>query len=175
MDALSLEQVYALLAPGPVVFLTTCRDARAHLMVLNWHMMVDVAPPYIACVVPQGDPSFSALRSTRDCVIAVPSADLSQTVAALARGVPPGGDPFAAASLTPAAAESVTSPLVTECFVNLECRVTDTRLVSQYNLFILEVMKAWHDPAQGWPATIRPRLAAPAPAAGNSATASSAP
>ena len=44
-----------------------------------------------------------------------------------------------------------------ECFANLECRVVDTRLVNRYNLFLLEVLKAWADPAQKHPKTIHHR------------------
>jgi flavin reductase (DIM6/NTAB) family NADH-FMN oxidoreductase RutF len=43
---------------------------------------------------------------------------------------------------------------VGECFANLECRVSDARLVNKYNLFILEVLKAWIDPTQKNPKTI---------------------
>jgi flavin reductase (DIM6/NTAB) family NADH-FMN oxidoreductase RutF len=43
---------------------------------------------------------------------------------------------------------------VAECFANLECRVVDTRLVNRYNLFVLEVLKAWTNPAQKNPKTI---------------------
>ena len=39
-------------------------------------------------------------------------------------------------------------------FANLECKVADRRLVNRYNLFILEVLKAWIDPAQKNPKTI---------------------
>jgi flavin reductase (DIM6/NTAB) family NADH-FMN oxidoreductase RutF len=48
----------------------------------------------------------------------------------------------------------VAAPLVEECFANLECRVADTRMVNRYNLFILEVVKAWRDPAKTQPKTI---------------------
>jgi flavin reductase (DIM6/NTAB) family NADH-FMN oxidoreductase RutF len=48
----------------------------------------------------------------------------------------------------------VKSPLIKECFANLECRVADVRLVNRYNLFILEVVKAWTDPTQKDPKTI---------------------
>ena len=50
--------------------------------------------------------------------------------------------------------ECVMPPLVAECFANLECRVIDTRLVNAFNIFILEVVKAWIDPAQKNPKTI---------------------
>ncbi|MEI9804258.1 MAG: flavin reductase [Pseudolabrys sp.] len=56
--------------------------------------------------------------------------------------------------LTPLPAESVKPPLIAECFANLECKVSDRRLVNSYNLFILEVLKAWVDPAQKNPKTI---------------------
>lgn len=163
MDVLPLDRIYSLLQPGPVVLLTTCRDGAANIMCLSWHMMLDRAPPYIACVVPQEDASFSALRSTRDCVLAVPSAALAEKVEALAALPPRAPDRFEVSGFTALPAEAVASPLVQECFVNLECRVSDTRLVSQYNLFILEPVKAWHDPAHGWPATVAPRLAPAAP------------
>ena len=66
-------------------------------------------------------------------------------------------DKFAAFHLTPLEAKTVKAPLVGECFANLECRVADTKLVNKYNLFILEVLKAWVDPAQKNPKTIHHR------------------
>ena len=49
------------------------------------------------------------------------------------------------------------APLVVECFANLECKVTDMRLVEDYNLFVLKVVKAWIDPTQTDPKTIHHR------------------
>jgi flavin reductase (DIM6/NTAB) family NADH-FMN oxidoreductase RutF len=43
---------------------------------------------------------------------------------------------------------------VAECFANLECTIADTRMVGKYNLFVLEVVKAWTDPRQKAPKTI---------------------
>jgi flavin reductase (DIM6/NTAB) family NADH-FMN oxidoreductase RutF len=50
--------------------------------------------------------------------------------------------------LTALPAERVAPPPVAECFANLECQVVDVRLVKPYDLFVLEVLKAWVDPAQ---------------------------
>jgi flavin reductase (DIM6/NTAB) family NADH-FMN oxidoreductase RutF len=63
-------------------------------------------------------------------------------------------DKFKRFGLTPAPAQRVAPPLVAECFANLECRVVDTHLVNKFNLFVLEVVKAWTDPAQKHPRTI---------------------
>jgi flavin reductase (DIM6/NTAB) family NADH-FMN oxidoreductase RutF len=64
---------------------------------------------------------------------------------------------FEAFGLTPVPAERVRPPLVAECFANIECRVTDTRMVNRYNIFILEGVKAWIDPKQRSPKTIHHR------------------
>ena len=66
-------------------------------------------------------------------------------------------DKFEAFRLTPMPARRVAPPLVADCLANLECRVTDTRFVTQYNLFILEVVKAWIDPAKKNAKTIHHR------------------
>jgi flavin reductase (DIM6/NTAB) family NADH-FMN oxidoreductase RutF len=63
-------------------------------------------------------------------------------------------DKFERFGLTPVPAGRVAPPLVAECFANLECKVIDTRFVNKFNLFILEVAKAWIDPAQKNPKTI---------------------
>jgi flavin reductase (DIM6/NTAB) family NADH-FMN oxidoreductase RutF len=39
----------------------------------------------------------------------------------------------------------------------LECKVVDGKMVTKYNLFILEVLKAWIDPSRKDPQTIHHR------------------
>lgn len=138
-----LEKAYQLLEPGPVVFLTTIHRGQANIMTMSWHMMVEFAPPRIACVVSDANFSFQALRQTRQCVIAIPSADLVSTVVAIGNCSGRDVDKFADFGLTQLAAGYVASPLVAECFSNLECRVIDTRMVKKYNIFIMEAVKVW--------------------------------
>jgi flavin reductase (DIM6/NTAB) family NADH-FMN oxidoreductase RutF len=154
MKELPLSTVYQLLEPGPVVFLTTSHKGRANIMTMSWHMMVEFNPPLVACVVSSADYSFAALRSTRECVIAIPAVKLAPKVVEIGNCSGRNTDKFATSGLTPLPAERVAPPLVAECFANLECRVADTRLVNKYNLFVLEVMKAWTDPRQINPKTI---------------------
>lgn len=92
-------------------------------------------------------------------MIAIPSRLLASKVVKLGNTSGRDIDKFDAFGLTPRPAKKVTAPLVAECFANLECKVTDTTLVKTYNLFILQVVGAWIDPAhkrsktihhQGW-------------------------
>lgn len=146
-----LDKAYQLLEPGPVVLVSTARKGRANLMTMSWHMMMDFVPPLVGCIVSNANHSFAALRASGECVIAIPAARLARKVVGIGNCSGREADKFARFKLTKLPAERVSAPLVAECFANLECRVRDTRLVRRYNLFILEVVKAWIDPAQKSP------------------------
>jgi flavin reductase (DIM6/NTAB) family NADH-FMN oxidoreductase RutF len=148
MKNLALSKVYQVLEPGPVVFLTTASKGRPNIMTMSWHMMFDFEPPLVACIVSSANYSFAALRSTKQCVIAVPAAKLARKVVQVGNSSGRDTDKFKSFGLTPVPARRVTAPLVAECFANLECKIADTRLVGKYNLFVLEVLKAWIDPRQ---------------------------
>ncbi len=154
LKPLPLSEVYTLLEPGPVVFLATSHRGRANLMTLSWHMMMAFTPPRVACLVSGANHSFSALRKTRECVIAIPSADLARVVVGVGNCSGRDVDKFAAFGLTPRPARRVAAPLVAECFANLECRVVDTRFVPRYDLFVLEVVQAWKAPGRRRPRTL---------------------
>jgi flavin reductase (DIM6/NTAB) family NADH-FMN oxidoreductase RutF len=154
MKDLPLSKVYQLLEPSPVVLLTTSRKGRANVMTMSWHMMVEFEPPLVACVVSNANHSFAALRATGECVIAIPALELAPKVVGVGNCSGRDLDKFATFGLTPMPAKRVAPPLVAECFANLECKVVGTRLVNRYNLFILEVLKAWRDPAQKNPKTV---------------------
>jgi len=154
MKDLPLSKVYQLLEPGPVVLLTTAYKGRANVMTMSWHMMVEFEPPLIACVVSSADYSFAALRATKECVIAIPSLGLAPKVVKIGNCSGRDVDKFERFGLRPAPAERVAAPLMVDCFANFECKVANTRLVNKYNLFVLEALKAWIDPAQQNPKTI---------------------
>jgi flavin reductase (DIM6/NTAB) family NADH-FMN oxidoreductase RutF len=123
-------------------------------MTMSWHMMIEFDPPQVACVVSGGNYSFSGLYATRECVIAIPTRRLAKKVVEIGNSSGRGIGKFAAFRLTKKPAALIAPPLVAECFANLECKVTDTHFVRKYNLFILEVLKAWIDPAQKNPKTL---------------------
>lgn len=155
--ALPLAMVYGLIEPGPVVLLTTSQKGRANVMTMSWHMMVEFEPPIIACVVSNGDFSFSALNATGECVIAIPDAKLARTVVDIGNCSGRDIDKFAAFGLEALAAKTVAAPLIAECFANLECKVRDRRLVKDYCLFLLEVTRAWLKPQDIAPKTLHHR------------------
>jgi len=116
--------------------------------------MLDFEPPLIGCVISNRNFSFNLLKSTGECVLAIPSVNLAAIVTGVGNTTGREIDKFRKFGLTMMPAKTVAAPLIAECFANLECRVTDSVLVNKYNFFILEVTKAWTNPAVRHPRTI---------------------
>lgn len=155
--SLPLSQVYRLLEPGPVVLVTTARKARPNAMAMSWHTMLEFEPPLVGCVVSDRNHTFAALRATRECVIAIPTMEIAKQAVGCGNVSGRRVDKFARFGLTFLAASRVAAPLVAECYANLECRVVDTRSVTKYCFFVLEVVGAWIDRARKDPRTIHHR------------------
>jgi len=149
-----LSRVYTLLERGPVVLVSTAWKDRANVMPMSWHTMMEFEPPLIGCVLSERNHSFRALKASKQCVLAIPTVELAAAVVGCGNTSGRKIDKFEKFGLTPLPASQVDAPLVAECWANLDCRVVDARLVSKYNYFILEAVKAWIDPARKNPKTI---------------------
>ena len=153
----ALSRVYQLLEPGPVVMVTTARAGRANIMTMSWHTMLEFEPPIVACVISNRNYTFNILKATKECVINIPTLELAEKVVGCGNSSGLKIDKFKVFGLTQATASCVKAPLIDECYANLECRVVDGKMVVKYNLFILEVLKAWINPATKDPRTIHHR------------------
>jgi flavin reductase (DIM6/NTAB) family NADH-FMN oxidoreductase RutF len=149
-----LPKVYGLLEPGPVVMVTTSRNGRPNIMTMSWHTMIEFEPPLVGCVISNRNYSFGLLKATKECVINIPAVEIAEKVVGCGNTSGATIDKFKKFGLTPTPAEQVGAPLIEECFANLECRVADTKMVAKYCFFVVEVIKAWIDPAVKNPRTI---------------------
>lgn len=149
-----LSKVYQLIEPGPVVMVTTADTKKANIMTMAWHMMVDFEPPLIACVISNRNYSFKLLTKTKLCVINIPTVDLIKQVVGVGKTTGAKIDKFKKFNFTQEAASLVNVPMIKECYANLECKIVNTRLKNTYNIFILEVVKAWIKPTKRRPKTI---------------------
>jgi flavin reductase (DIM6/NTAB) family NADH-FMN oxidoreductase RutF len=154
MRSYPLSKVYGLLEPGPVVLVTTATQGCKNIMTMSWHTMLEFEPPLVGCVISSGDYTFDILKETRECVIAIPTVELSEKVVKV--GNTSGGniDKFKTFSIRIEPASIVEAPLIPDCYANLECKVIDTAMVNKYNFFVLEVVKAWVNPGVKHPKTI---------------------
>ncbi|MDR3607081.1 MAG: flavin reductase family protein [Oligoflexia bacterium] len=155
--SLSLGKVYGLLEPGPVILLTTASRGRANVMTQSWHTMIDFEPPLVGLVVSDRNYSYAALKSTKECVINIPTADIAKEVVGCGNLSGQKVDKFKRFHLTREDASMVQAPLIQECFASFECRVVDTKLAAKYGFFVVEVVKAWMDPSVKNPETLHHR------------------
>ncbi|MDP2863802.1 MAG: flavin reductase family protein [Desulfobacterales bacterium] len=149
-----LSKVYSLLEPGPVVLITTASSGRPNIMTMSWHTMIEFEPPLVGFVISNRNHSFGLLKATNECVINIPAVEIAEKVVGCGNTSGANTDKFERFGLTPKPAALIGAPLIEECFANLECRVADTSMVSKYCLFVVEVIKAWIDPAVKNPRTI---------------------
>lgn len=132
--------------PGPIVFVTTFHRGKPNIMTMGFHMMIQHHPPLIGAVIGPWDFSFKALRSTHECVIAIPGLDLAQKIVDIGNCSGEDTDKFKKFRLTPMHARQVGAPLVQQCIANIECKLADGKMVNKYSLFILKAVKAWANP-----------------------------
>ncbi|MEH2920979.1 flavin reductase family protein [Samsonia erythrinae] len=145
-DSLPADKAYRILESGPVVLVSTRGiDGRTNLMTMGFHMMIQHAPPLVGAIIGPWDYSHQALSDTGECVLAVPTVELTEKVVDIGNCSGETDDKFARFGLTPAPALTVNAPLVRECWANLECQVVDDSWARRYNLWVLEVQRIWLD------------------------------
>ncbi|KAJ6155670.1 hypothetical protein N7470_006236 [Penicillium chermesinum] len=141
------SKAYRLIEPGPVLLVSTGSLALSthNIMTIGFHMMLQHESPALigACIGPW-DTSFTALKKHGDACLpfrtsASPrQSSISETALAMTstsgRLLDSRGPP-----------EVVQAPLVggPSVIANLECVVVDRKMVSKYNLWVLEVVRVW--------------------------------
>ena len=137
-----VSDIRRFLEPGPIVLITSSWKGKANIMTLGWQTVMEFSPSLVGCVIANTNVSFEMIRKSRQCVINVPSVELVDEVVGIGNCSGDEIDKFERFHLTPVQGAEVGAPLIQECFVNLECRIADGRLINAYNFFILEVLKA---------------------------------
>lgn len=123
-------------------------------MTMTWQMMMDFEPPVFACVIDGRNFTFNNLKETKECVINIPTVELAKKVVKVGNVSGSKVDKFKKFHLAQEAASQVKAPLLTECYANLECKIIDMSLAEKYNIFILQVVKAWIRPTKKRPRMI---------------------
>lgn len=143
MRRLPIHKAFTLIESGPVVWVTTRDGARENVMTISWTMVVDFTPVFALTTGPWNY-SYAALRKTRECVLAIPTADMIDRVVGVGTCSGRDTDKFEKFGLTRRKGRRVRAPLIEECLANIECRVID--IVSRHSIVVLEGLAAWVDP-----------------------------
>jgi flavin reductase (DIM6/NTAB) family NADH-FMN oxidoreductase RutF len=139
MRQMKLSKAFTLLEPGPVVLVTTHDGTRDNIMTISWTLVMDFTPRF-AITTGAWNFSFAALRKTRECVIAIPTVDLLDTVVGIGTCSGADTDKFARFGLTAVRGSTAKAPRIKECLANIECTVVE--IIPRHNLVVLDAVAA---------------------------------
>lgn len=145
MRKLNLSKAFTLMESGPVVLVTTHDGQKDNIMTISWTMVLDFTPVF-AITTGEWNHSFAALQKNKECVIAIPTVDMLDTVVGIGTCSGADTDKFATFKLTPVQGKVVRPPLIKECLANIECKVID--IVKKHNIVVLEAVAAYIDTAR---------------------------
>ena len=152
-----LTKIRRFLEPGPIVLVSSAHKEEQNVMTLGWHMMLGFEPALVGCYIWDENHSYSLIRSSKECVVNVPTFDLVNTVIKVGNHHGPDVDKFEKYGLTEVKGTKVGAPLIAECFANFECKLVDTSQINRYGLFIFEVVKAHVATSPRYPKTMHYR------------------
>lgn len=149
-----VSEIRRYLEPGPIVLVSSKWKGKTNIMTLGWHTVMEFMPSLVGCMISGGNHSFEMIRSSRECVINLPTTALTDIVVGIGNTTGAEIDKFERFGLTPDKAKKVDAPLIRECHANFECRLYDDALIDKYNFFIFEVVKAHAAPSPTHPETL---------------------
>ena len=130
-----------MLYPIPAVMVSCCdMQGRANIITVAWTGTVCTDPPMMYISVRPERFSHGLICMTGEFVVNIPTRDLAWATDLC--GVKSGRDTdkWAAAHLSPAPASAVRPPLISECPVGIECRVSERKELGSHDMFLAEVV-----------------------------------
>lgn len=129
------------LAPVPAILVGTGGNGyKNNLITIAWAGVLNSEPPMLAISVRPGRFSYEALIKTGEFTVNVPSAEQAELVDWC--GVVSGKDhdKFAERNLTAVSGSKVAAPIVEECPIALECKVTQRIPLGTHDMFLAEIV-----------------------------------
>ena len=134
--------------PTPAV-LVTCRDkqGKANVLTIAWTGIVCSEPPMLSVSIRHSRLSYDIIKETREFVVNMPTAGLVAKVDLCGQMSGRTAAKLKIAGLTEEQASIVKAPLIAECPVSLECRVTQILPLGIHDLFLAEIVATHVDEA----------------------------
>jgi flavin reductase (DIM6/NTAB) family NADH-FMN oxidoreductase RutF len=136
-----LQKAFTALYPVPVILVTSVDEqGKSNIITLAWVGTVASKPPQAAVAIRPGRYSHAVISRTQEFAINIPTENLLPAVDQCGHVSGTRTDKFAQTGLTPEPASQIQPPLIAECPVNLECKLTQTIPLGSHDLFIGEIV-----------------------------------
>lgn len=130
----------ALIAPLPPVMVSCGTPEQPNVLTVAWTGIINTIPPKTYISVRPSRYSYSIIKDSGEFVINLATSDLVRAVDFC--GVRSGAqiDKFKAMQLTPVASTEITAPMIDECPLSMECRVTQIIPLGSHDMFLAEIL-----------------------------------
>lgn len=130
----------ALLAPTPPVMVTCGSMDKPNIITVAWTGLINTQPPRLSIAVRPCRYSYGLICESGEFVVNLTPASLIRAADYCGMYTGAKVNKFKAAHLTPEAAQAVSCPLIAECPLSLECRVTDRLPQGTHDLFLADIV-----------------------------------
>lgn len=133
-----------LLLPRHTV-LVTCLDkknSRTNIITIGWSSPVSHKPLIVAVAVSPRRYSFELIKEQQEFVINIPSIKYAEDSNWCGRKSGKKYDKFSETDFTQSPAKKINTPIINECYANLECKVIDELEAGDHTTFFGEVVYA---------------------------------
>jgi flavin reductase (DIM6/NTAB) family NADH-FMN oxidoreductase RutF len=129
------------LAPVPAALVTSSDSGgRPNILTVAWTGVICSDPPMVSISLRPSRYSHAIIRDSREFVLNIPPSELVRKVDLCGILSGKNVDKFVETGLTALPADKVAAPLIGECAVSLECRVTDIIPLGVHDLFLGEIL-----------------------------------
>lgn len=140
------SKIHSLLNPGSVVLISSGDGESDGIFTVTWNMPARKDPAMVAIESSQNHHTYQFIRKTGEFGLNIPSAKMVDQVLGCGQiSGKTGVDKFEKFGLTRQKAEKIKSPLVSEAFANLECRVSQIVDMGSSALVLGQVVNALVD------------------------------
>ena len=128
-----------LLAPVPSVMVSCGSMEESNIITIAWTGIINSNPPMTYISVQRSRHSHDMIERSGEFVINLVPVSLTKAMDFC--GVRSGRDidEFASQGLTREKADTITAPLIAECPVNMECKVTEIKRMPSHDMFMAEI------------------------------------
>jgi flavin reductase (DIM6/NTAB) family NADH-FMN oxidoreductase RutF len=133
------------LYPNPVVLVSTEYDGKESIITLGWVGTICSNPPMVSISIRPSRFSHNLVKKSREFVINIPTTKMLEQIEICGTQSGKNTDKWKKCSFTKQPSDTISVPVIAECPVNMECKVTQIISLGSHDMFIAEVMKIQRD------------------------------
>jgi flavin reductase (DIM6/NTAB) family NADH-FMN oxidoreductase RutF len=141
-----------LLSNGQVVMLTCCNSKKSinGIITACWVTPTSHEPLLITASIGNGkkdEDSYRAchalINETKEFGLNIPTTELTEAILKVGTTHSNEVDKFADSGLTPMQSTRINAPMIEECFLNIECKITDQIVTGDHTVFVAKPVAAF--------------------------------